>query len=256
MCLLAVACRTVPGAPLLVGANRDELIARPAVAMAVLRDATPRVLGGRDEQAGGTWLAVNEHGLVVGLTNLPAAGGRDPSKKSRGELPLLASVHTSAEAAARALGRDLRAEQYNPCWMLLADRNGAWYIDVTGFGPPGAVPLGTGLWVLENRAILSDSPKADLVRMELAREKLDGDDWAESLASVFRSHDIPERSRRSSAGIRPPEADAACVHVGPYGTRTFAAIRVGETGLPQVRYTDGPPCTNDLKDATPLWAKS
>ena len=74
VCLLIALFQVVPGAPLIVAANRDELLARPAVTMTVLRPAGPRILGGRDELAGGTWLAVNEHGLVAGLTNRPVAG--------------------------------------------------------------------------------------------------------------------------------------------------------------------------------------
>ena len=61
---------------------------RPAQPMTVLRDAGPRVLGGRDQLAGGTWLAVNDAGVVAGLTNRPTKGQRDPAKRSRGELPL------------------------------------------------------------------------------------------------------------------------------------------------------------------------
>ena len=53
------------------------------------------MLGGRDELAGGTWLAVNEHGVVAGLTNQPAAVGRDASKRSRGEMPAGASPPTA-----------------------------------------------------------------------------------------------------------------------------------------------------------------
>ena len=33
MCLLAVLSHTVPGAPLIVAANRDELLTRPSVSM-------------------------------------------------------------------------------------------------------------------------------------------------------------------------------------------------------------------------------
>ena len=53
MCLLVVVSRLDPGAPLVVGANRDERLDRPAAAMTVLRPADPRILGGRDEEAGG-----------------------------------------------------------------------------------------------------------------------------------------------------------------------------------------------------------
>ena len=81
------AWKTEPGFPLVVAANRDERLDRPAHSLCVLREHAPRILGGRDDLAGGTWLAVNEHGVVAGLTNRPSPGGRDPTKRSRGELP-------------------------------------------------------------------------------------------------------------------------------------------------------------------------
>ena len=66
MCLLIALSRTVPGTPLLVAANRDELYARPAEPITVLRGERPRILGGRDELAGGTWLAVNSEACWPG----------------------------------------------------------------------------------------------------------------------------------------------------------------------------------------------
>jgi uncharacterized protein with NRDE domain len=43
----------VPGAPLMVAANRDEFYERPSLAMTVLREHRPRILGGWDDLAGG-----------------------------------------------------------------------------------------------------------------------------------------------------------------------------------------------------------
>ncbi len=74
MCLLVFAWQTEPEYPLVVAANRDERLDRPAQALCVLQEERPRILGGRDDLAGGTWLAVNEHGVVAGLTNRPAPG--------------------------------------------------------------------------------------------------------------------------------------------------------------------------------------
>src|ERR1700752_3288225 len=107
----------VPDAPLIVAANRDERLDRPAVPMTVLRERQPRILGGRDELAGGTWLAGHEHGVVAGLTNQPSLGGRDPSKRSRGELPLAFASYASAAEAVRAVPAGLDPARYNPCWM-------------------------------------------------------------------------------------------------------------------------------------------
>src|SRR4051812_22871049 len=49
VCLLIVLAQTNPDFPLVVGANRDELLDRPAIPMTVLRESGPRILGGRDE---------------------------------------------------------------------------------------------------------------------------------------------------------------------------------------------------------------
>src|SRR5947207_1661505 len=93
VCLLIVLSRLRDDIPLVVAANRDELFERPAIPMTVLQDRGPRIVGGRDEKAGGTWLAVNEFGIVAGLTNRPTLDGPDPSKRSRGELPLACAQH-------------------------------------------------------------------------------------------------------------------------------------------------------------------
>src|SRR5437763_11333553 len=117
MCLLVMLVQTHPDLPLVVAANRDELFDRPAVAMTILREAGPRILGGRDGLAGGTWLAVNERGVVGGLTNRPAT--KDPAKRSRGELPIALARHTSAAAAVDAFAGELRPSDYNPAWILV-----------------------------------------------------------------------------------------------------------------------------------------
>src|SRR5882724_3169822 len=68
MCLLAIFYRMVDDAPLVVGANREEFYARPALPPQIL-DGPVRAVAGVDAQAGGTWLGVNENGLLVAVTN-------------------------------------------------------------------------------------------------------------------------------------------------------------------------------------------
>jgi len=71
MCLLVIASRVVPEEPLLVGANRDEVLDRPSTPVALLWKGPPRVLGGRDELSGGTWLAAGVSAWVIMATTLP-----------------------------------------------------------------------------------------------------------------------------------------------------------------------------------------
>ena len=54
MCLLAIFYRMVDDAPLVVGANREESCARPALPPQIL-DGPARAVAGVDVLAGGTW---------------------------------------------------------------------------------------------------------------------------------------------------------------------------------------------------------
>src|SRR5262249_9224945 len=97
MCLLAIFFRIAEDAPLIVGANREEAYARGGEPPQLL-DGPCRAVGGRDPVAGGTWLAVNEHGVVIAVTNrpkmqLPAA------PRSRGLLARDLLACTTAAAA-------------------------------------------------------------------------------------------------------------------------------------------------------------
>jgi uncharacterized protein with NRDE domain len=70
MCLLAIHFQVCDAAPLLIAANREEFYDRPSLGPAI-QAGPPRVLCGVDARAGGTWLGVNEHGVVAAVTNRP-----------------------------------------------------------------------------------------------------------------------------------------------------------------------------------------
>ena len=127
VCLIVVLSRRGPDRPLVVAANRDEKLERAALTATVLHSSAPRVLGGRDLLAGGTWLAVNEHGVVAGLTNRPSAAGRDPTKRSRGELPLALATHPTAAAAVEDFVERFSPEDFNLAWLLVGDRTSLYY---------------------------------------------------------------------------------------------------------------------------------
>mgnify|MGYP003508599780 CR=1 FL=1 len=67
MCLLVVGWLAHPRYRVVVAASRDEFHARPTAPMAPWADQ-PRVLAGRDLQAGGTWIGLDadrRFGLVT-----------------------------------------------------------------------------------------------------------------------------------------------------------------------------------------------
>jgi len=245
VCLLVVASRVVDREPLIVGANRDEVLARPSIAVTVLDDGPPRLLGGRDELSGGTWLAVNEHGVCAGLTNQPLGDAKDPSKRSRGELPLELARHATAGDAVDALMFAFRPAAYNGAWLLVGDRDSLYFVDFTGDGDGVAIPLPPGIHVLENRALGETSPKVDLVREGLD-VRPDGDEMATAFRRVLADHRVPE-------GDEWPNA-ANCVHLEDFGTRSSCIVRVpAQDRPPRLWVADGPPCTTAYDDVTGLW---
>ena len=85
MCLLAVAHQVHPEYPLIVAGNRDEFHGRPASA-AAWWDDRPAILGGRDLEAGGTWLGVHRSGRFATVTNYRDADTPSGDLVSRGGL--------------------------------------------------------------------------------------------------------------------------------------------------------------------------
>jgi uncharacterized protein with NRDE domain len=239
-----------PDAPLVVAANRDERTDRPATPMTVLRTSDPRILGGRDDLAGGTWLAVNSSGLVAGLTNSPLPDGRDPTRRTRGELPLALARHRSADDAVADFVDRFSPSDYNPAWFLVGDRESLYSIDLTDGPRPRALALGPGLHILENAPLGAPSRKVDHVRSLLYRSGIEG------LRALLADHQRAA-SGAATPGGRRPESLAACVHTDDYGTRSSTLIRVParESDLPEVLYTDGHPCTAPFSDAGPLWTE-
>jgi uncharacterized protein with NRDE domain len=260
MCLLVVLSRVVPGFPLIVAANRDERLDRPADAMTVLRASRPRTIGGRDALAGGTWLAVNEFGLVAGLTNRPNPAGRDPAKRSRGELPLALTAHPTVDVAVDAFVTSHQPADYNAAWLLVGDRVSLVAIDMTDEPVPVAVELAPGIHVLENRAYGMPSIKVAHVRELLAGiDQVPAAAVEDRLWAVLADHEIPpDEPDAAEAPERPAAVNAACVHTEGYGTRWSALVLVADdpAAPPAFTYTDGPPCTATRVDAASFWSAS
>jgi uncharacterized protein with NRDE domain len=270
VCLLIALWQVVEGAPLIVAANRDERYDRPATPMTVLREAGPRILGGQDLAAGGTWLAVSEAGLVAGLTNRPAPQGRDPARRSRGELPIALARRESAAAAAGWAAAAVRPEEYNPCWILAGDRESLHYLDLTAGPRPRVRALPPGIHVLENEPLGGQSAKAAHVAGRTAQAvaawraagggppdppggpgPADGPGGlAGALAAILRDHALPAGA---SAASRPAFTWAACVHSPLYGTRSSMIVTVPQSGRPRILVTGGPPCQVPLLPATAGW---
>ena len=105
MCTVVLLIRPGHDWPVMLAANRDERLDRAWDAPAEHWGGHPGVIAGRDRTAGGTWMGINRHGVVAAVLNRQGSLGPAPGKRSRGDLPLLALQHHSAQAAAEATRR-------------------------------------------------------------------------------------------------------------------------------------------------------
>lgn len=131
MCTVTLLRRPSSSWPLIVAANRDEMQDRPWRPPARHWADRPDLVGGLDELAGGSWLAMNDYGVVAAMLNRRGTLGPQDGKRSRGELVLDALDHAdAAEAAAMLVQLDGRA--YRPFNMVLADNRDAFWLSHPG----------------------------------------------------------------------------------------------------------------------------
>ena len=133
MCTIVLLRRPGHGWPLVLAANRDEMGDRAWLPPGRHWPDRADVVAGRDERAGGTWLGVNDAGVVAAVSNRRGSLGPDPDKRSRGELPLLALAHGDAGAAARAVA-EADGAAYRSFNLVVADRRAAFWLRNRGNG--------------------------------------------------------------------------------------------------------------------------
>ncbi|HVT52511.1 MAG TPA: NRDE family protein [Dongiaceae bacterium] len=147
MCSVIILFRPGHDWPILWASNRDEMLDRPWLPPARHWSDRPDVVAGKDELAGGTWLGVNDAGLVAGILNRRDSLGPMPGKRSRGELVLDALDFADAADAVEML-TELDTNAYRPFNMVLADNTQAFWLrnrgaEVEAFPVPPGVTMVT-----------------------------------------------------------------------------------------------------------------
>lgn len=119
MCLILIGWQSHPDFPLVIAANRDEFYARRTRPAAWWGQAVS-LLGGQDEEAGGTWLGINRRGRVAMLTNVRAPDERNPHAPSRGLL-VLSALQSAGPLMHWARESERTAQSFNGFNMLVGE---------------------------------------------------------------------------------------------------------------------------------------
>lgn len=158
MCLLVFAWKHHPRYRLILAGNRDEFHDRPTAPLSWWQD-DPRILGGRDLKAGGTWLGVARSGRFGVVTNYRDLMAPVENAPSRGQL--VPRFLTGATSPKEFLD-DLRgaAPRYSGFNLLVGGTRALYYFSNRGGNAPTA--LSPGVYGLSNH--LLDTPWPKLAR--------------------------------------------------------------------------------------------
>lgn len=210
MCTVVILRRPEHPWPVIIGANRDEMADRPWQPPARHWPERADVVAGLDELAGGTWMGLNDSGVVACILNRHGTLGPAPDKRSRGELVLEALDHADAADAAQALAA-LDPQAYRPFNLLIADNHKAYWLALRA-SVPGAwvdvqeIPEGLSMFTALDRNDPADPRIAHyLSRFQTATapNPEDGDwaDWQKLLGSTDGSADARAMSFRLPGGF-------------------------------------------------------
>jgi len=239
MCLIALSFAARPDQPLLLAANREEAFHRPALAPH-FQPGAPRVICGIDQTAGGTWLGVNQHGLLVAVTNRPKR--LVPlAPRSRG---LVCRELLSAQSAAEAHRRGIEILERDACAgcnFLCVDASQGWVIHAGDVLE--SIALSPGLHLLSN-GDLNDPHDDQLNRVR--------DAWREELASEATEF-VAWGEQVCSLGPGPAGEPPIVLRKEGRGTVSSSIVAVTPTASDALyRHASGPPDLTPYLDFSPV----
>ena len=224
MCLAAFAVGVSEAFPLAVAANRDESHRRSTAAADWWKEPSG-ILGGRDLEAGGSWLAVDRRGRLAAVTNQPSPLDRTVAG-SRGHLvsDFLAGPH----AAERFCGERAKAPaEYGPYNLLLFDGEGLFH----SANRSGAQRLDAGIHVLSNAPLGTSWPKTEFAAAGLAAILDDEPKRAGLTRRLFRLLETREPPNAGSGGAELHwRARSVFVRDSRYGTRSATVVLLSRDG--------------------------
>jgi uncharacterized protein with NRDE domain len=243
MCTILIAWRCLDDADFVVAANRDELVARPAAPPGLL-NATPPMYGGRDLLAAGTWLAATADGRVAAVTNRRGESqdevGRDPTRRSRGELPVTLLSSDAADDR-RTIGA-IRPADYNPFNLLVLSADHALVGHGVGGDRVEIIELPPGPHVLCVHDVDDVAHPKELRIRERLEHALRG---VRSAASCVEAMTALLRDHGTNGG---DARDAVCIHGSTYGTVSASLVTSGAGRTLSYRHAAGRPCITDFAD--------
>jgi uncharacterized protein with NRDE domain len=188
MCLIFLSIHNHPNYKLILAGNRDEFYNRKTAAAQFWNDQ-PAILGGRDLEAGGTWLGMSKTGKIATVTNYRDPQNIDPHAPSRGHLVsdfLVDDIAPSQYLSAISSN----GKRYNGFNLIVGSMDELWYYSNYG---PGIEKLAPGFYGLSNHLLETSWPKVvrgkERLRPVLDKSKIDPEELLAMLYDEQRAED-------------------------------------------------------------------
>jgi uncharacterized protein with NRDE domain len=229
MCLLVLAWKHHPRYRLILAGNRDEFHDRPAAPLNWWQD-DPRILGGRDLKAQGTWLGVARSGRFGVVTNYRDLQAPVEGAPSRGQL--VPRFLTGATSPKEFLD-DLRgaAPRYSGFNLLVGGNRALYYF--SNRGPNTPTVLRPGIYGLSNHLLDTPWPKLERTRRRFTELLTQTEVQSEDLFSMLADREQAATTDLPSTGL--PEdwervVSAPFIVNERYGTRCSSVLLVERNG--------------------------
>ena len=241
MCLLLIGWKSHPRYRLVLAGNRDEFHDRAAAPLNWWQD-DPRILGGRDLKAGGTWLGVARSGRFGVVTNYRDLQAPVEGAPSRGNL--VPRFLTGATSPKEFLD-DLRgaAMRYSGFNLLVGGSRALYYF--SNRGPKAPTALAPGIYGLSNHLLNTPWPKLTRTRDRFTVQMNEAEISPDALFAILGDREMATADNLPSTGL---PADWERVVSSPfivnerYGTRCSSVLLVernGRTILHERRFDAG-----------------
>ncbi|WP_425389841.1 NRDE family protein [Ekhidna sp.] len=226
MCLITFAYKAHPKYKLILAANRDEFYARPT-AIAHWWIDHPEILGGRDLEAKGTWMAINKNGRFAAVTNYRDIQNIKADAQSRGDLPVnyLLGKEKPSTYSRKVLNE---GNKYNGFNLLTMDHELA---HVSNYDK-GVNLLDPGIYGLSNALLDTPWPKVERAKRSfgtLIKQPFRMEQMIEMMQDTQTAPDdqLPETGLDYE---REKAISAMCIQTPDYGTCCTTALTIDYDG--------------------------
>lgn len=224
MCLVFIAVSRNSKYKLVLASNRDEFYNRKT-APAHFWEDHPFVVGGRDLEAAGTWMAMTRTGKIGLVTNYRDPTNINPGAPSRGKLVSDFLVNgDSPDYYIKEVSK--KGSQYNGFNLITGTINDLWYYSNYG---KGIQPLTPGIYGLSNHLLDTAWPKVIRGKENFTRQLSNKEIAVDAMLNMLYDEERAADSALPDTGIgleRERALSSMFIKTKGYGTRCSTVVLV------------------------------